>query len=173
MTMITPRVGASVADGELIVEVRDAFRHYDPIRMWGDCLAIDADGGRVVLSGMVRNHSAKETAEQLAKKVKGVTGVENRLVVDLDVELAVSQALAADSRTSILFPGVLVGVVFGVVYLKGDAPSADAKKAATEVTFKVPGVASVSNELQAPPESKVAAKPPAAEKKAAGAQAAA
>lgn len=157
------------ADLDLEIEVRDALRAYDPLHMFDDALNINARGGTVTLSGPVRSRSAWENAAQLVGKVNGVTRLENKLVVDLDVEVLVAQALAADPRTQVLFPGVLVGVVFGMVYLKGEAPSADVKVAATEVASKVPGVVAVSNELVTPPNVKGSAKPPAAERTTSGA----
>ncbi len=157
------------ADYDIEIEVREAFAKYDPLRMFGDALHIIARGGNVILNGPVRSHSARENAAQLAAKVNGVTKVENNLVVDTDLEVLVAQALAADPRTQVLFPGVLVGVVFGVAYLKGEAPSAQVKQAAAEVAAKVPGVVAVSNDLSTPPDLKGSAKPLAAERTMAGA----
>lgn len=142
------------ADETLEAQVREAFWKYDPLRMFDDALGITARDGTVLLSGPVRSRSARENAGQLAAKVKGVSGLTNNLVVDSDVEVLVAQALGADPRTQSLFPGVLVGAVFGVVYLKGQAPSAEVKNAATEIARQVPGVAAVSNDLVAPPEPK-------------------
>lgn len=170
MTMSDPLTydGRNTADAELIVAVHDALDAYTPIHIWGDGVQIDAHAGTVVLSGVVRSRSAKETAERIAGKVKGVSAVDNRLVVDPDVELAVAQALAADPRTRGAFPGILVGVVFGVTYLKGSVPTAEMKSAAEEIARKIPGVKFVSNELgitqdvKAAPGKPVMAAPPAA-----------
>jgi osmotically-inducible protein OsmY len=139
--------GRNAADEDLVVGVRDALDQYTPIHIWGDGVQIDAHAGTVVLSGVTRSRSAKETAGRIARAVKGVSTVDNRLVVDPDVELAIAQALAADPRTRAAFPGVLVGVVFGVTFLKGAVPTAEMKAAAEEIARKTPGVRSVSNEL--------------------------
>ncbi len=157
------------ADYDLEIEVREALAKYDPLRMFGDALTIIVRGGKVTLEGPVRSQSARDKATKLAGQVKGVTTLENNLVVDTDVEVLVAQALAADPRTQVLFPGVLVGVVFGMAYLKGEAPSAQVKQAAGEVAGKVPGVVAVSNDLLTPPDLKGSAKPLAAERTMSGA----
>jgi len=45
---------------------------------------VDVKGGTVTLTGKVRSDKQKVKAEKLAKKVKGVTGVTNKLVVSPD-----------------------------------------------------------------------------------------
>jgi osmotically-inducible protein OsmY len=149
MTMSDPPIydGHNTTDEDLIEAVRDALDQYTPIHIWGDGVQIDARGRTVTLSGVTRSRSAKETAGRIAQSVKGVSTVDNRLVVDPDVELAIAQALAADPRTRGAFPGILVGVVFGITFLKGTVPTAEMKAAAEEIARKIPGVKSVSNEL--------------------------
>ena len=159
MTMSTPpnKNGQSDHNETLITAVRHALDRYDPIRILHDKIQIDADGGTVVLSGVVRSQTTKAIAAQVIHQVKGVTGIENRLVVDAEVELAVAQAVGADARTQSAFPGILVGVVFGLVYLKGQVPTPEIKKAAAEIAAKVPGVRSISNELTILSEAKATA----------------
>ena len=135
------------ADIALTTAVRDALMRHTPIRVWGHNVDVDVHAGIVILSGVARSRAARETAEKLARGVRGVTSVENQIVVDNDVEVAVAQALASDPRTRAGFPGILVGVVFGVAYLKGMVGSAEIKNAATEIIGRVAGVQRVSNEL--------------------------
>jgi hyperosmotically inducible periplasmic protein len=45
---------------------------------------VDVKGGTVTLTGKVRSDKQKVKAEKLAKKVKGVTGVTNKLLVSPD-----------------------------------------------------------------------------------------
>ncbi len=144
----TPQYDGRPASDELLeVAVREALDAYSPTHSWGDGIQVSARGGTIELAGAVRTRSAKETAEQVVRRVKGVTALKNDLTVDAEMELAVAQALAADPRTHDAFPGILVGVVFGVCYLKGVASTAEAKTAAGEIARKIPGVRSVSNEL--------------------------
>lgn len=152
MSMSTPPIQDrhSPSETHLIMAVRDALRAYVPVRVWGKSVDIDAVDGNVILSGVVRSRSAKERANQIAAKVSGVRHLENQLIVDDETELAVAQALATDPRTQTAFPSILVGVVFGVAYLKGAVDSLAVKTAAGEIALKVPGVRAVGNELQAP-----------------------
>lgn len=165
MTVSTPALydGRPASDELLEVAVRDALNAYSPTHSWGDGIQVNAHAGAIVLAGAVRTRSAKETAEQAVRRVKGVTAVQNDLTVDAQIEVAIAQALAADARTQDAFPGILVGVVFGVCYLKGVVPTAEAKTAAAEIAAKIPGVKQVSNELKTLPDVKTApGKPEAA-----------
>ncbi len=151
MTTSTPPIdeGRSGKDEELVRAVKNALGRYTPLHIWDDSVHIDASGGKVILSGNVRSRSSKQTAEQIAAQVPGVQAVENRLIADADLELTIAQALAADPRTRSAFPGILVGVVLGAVYLKGVAPTPAIRAAAGQMA-EVPGVRMVSNELTTP-----------------------
>ena len=146
--MSTPANGHS--NPNLAIAVREMLWQYTPLRVSGQEVQVDARDSTVILSGAVRSRTVKATAEQLAWKVKGVGAVENQLIVDDDLEIAVAQTLASDARTRAGFPGILVGVVYGVAYLKGTVASAEIKNAAGEIARRVPGVTRVSNELVAP-----------------------
>ncbi len=143
--------------------VQQTLLEYPPLRASGSGVQVDARSGAVTLSGVVRSQAIKDTAERFARQVKGVSAVENRLTVDSDVEVAIAGALAADVRTRVGFPGILVGVVYGIAFLKGSVKSAEIKTAASEVAAKIHGVIRVSNELIAPaaPAAKAAAAKPA------------
>jgi osmotically-inducible protein OsmY len=137
-------------DANLETAVRDALEQYAPLSMWKHSVQVRANAGTVTLSGTARSQAEKEVAENLVSRVKGVSTVQNQLIVDSDLELAVAQALVSDARTRPGFPGILVGVVFGVAYLKGTAPTKELKQAAGEIASQVAGVARVSNELKVP-----------------------
>ena len=134
-------------NAELDQAVRDALMEYTPFRAWSHQIEIETRGSTVVLSGLARVPNIKNTVEKIVRAVKGVTSVENKIVADDEVEIAVAQALAADPRTRGGFPGIVVGVVFGIVFIKGVAASAAMKSAAAELAGKVPGVVRVSEEL--------------------------
>jgi len=50
----------------------------------GQQIDVDAHQGAVTLKGKVRSDKQKSKAEKLAKKVKGVTSVNNQLVISSD-----------------------------------------------------------------------------------------
>lgn len=142
--------------------VHDALDRYAPLRVWKHGIEVSASQGAVRLTGHARAQSAKDMAEELVRGVKGVSSVTDEIVCDEDLELAVAQALGADPRTRAGFPGILVGVVFGTVYLKGAVGSDELKRAASEVAGRVAGVRDVSNELAAPAPAAAAKSAPAA-----------
>ncbi len=137
----------SATDLQLTTAIRDALTQYTPTRIWEQRIEISAHEGEVTLLGITRNRSAKQTAERIARQVKGVSKLQNQIIADDDVEVALAQALAADAQTCNSFPGIIVGVVFGVAYLKGTVTSNQIKQAASQVANQVPGVQRVSNEL--------------------------
>jgi osmotically-inducible protein OsmY len=53
----------------------------DDSEVGGQPINVDAHGGTVVLTGKVTNDKLREKAEKIAKKVKGVVGVDNKLAV--------------------------------------------------------------------------------------------
>ncbi len=149
----------TMKEQELALAVRDALTRYTPLHIWDDQVQVTVRGDTVTLSGLVRTGTAKEIAGNLAREVQGVAQVDNQLVVDAETEIAVAQALAADTRLAQSFPGILVGVVFGVVYLKGTVPTLQDKTRANQIALAVPGVRRVSNELNTLPEPKGVTKP--------------
>jgi osmotically-inducible protein OsmY len=70
---------APVTDDVIVDQVR--VRIADDSEVGGQPITVDAHNGVVVLSGKITNDKLKSRVEKLAKKVKGVTGVEDKLVV--------------------------------------------------------------------------------------------
>jgi osmotically-inducible protein OsmY len=68
-----------VTDDTIVDQVR--VRIADDSEVGGQPIQVDAHNGVVVLTGKVTNDKLKSKVEKLAKKVKGVTGVDNKLVV--------------------------------------------------------------------------------------------
>jgi osmotically-inducible protein OsmY len=68
-----------VTDDVIVDQVR--VRIADDSEVGGQPITVDAHNGVVVLSGKITNDKLKSRVEKLAKKVKGVTGVEDKLVV--------------------------------------------------------------------------------------------
>ncbi len=71
-----------VPDGEVIDQVRVRLAN-DP-DVGGVKIDVDAHDGAVTLAGKVKTEKQRAKAEKLAKKVKGVSSVNNQLVVSPD-----------------------------------------------------------------------------------------
>ena len=68
-----------VSDDVIVDQVR--VKLADDSEVGGQPIQVDSHNGMVVLTGKVTNDKLKERAEKIAKKVKGVTGVDNKLVI--------------------------------------------------------------------------------------------
>jgi osmotically-inducible protein OsmY len=68
-----------VTDDTIVDQVR--VKIADDTEVGGQPIQVDAHNGVVVLTGKVSNDKFKLKVEKIAKKVKGVTGVENKLVI--------------------------------------------------------------------------------------------
>jgi osmotically-inducible protein OsmY len=68
-----------VTDDVIVDQVR--VRIADDSEIGGQPINVDAHNGVVVLTGKIANEKLKAKAEKVAKKVKGVTGVDNKLVI--------------------------------------------------------------------------------------------
>jgi len=71
-----------VPDGEVIDQVRVRLAN-DP-DVGGIKFDVDAHDGAVTLTGKVKTEKQRVKAEKIAKKVKGVSSVNNQLVVSPD-----------------------------------------------------------------------------------------
>lgn len=68
-----------VSDDSIVDQVK--VKLADDSEVGGQPIQVDAHNGMVVLTGKVNNDKFKAKAEKIAKKVKGVTGVDNKLVI--------------------------------------------------------------------------------------------
>jgi osmotically-inducible protein OsmY len=73
---------APVSDDAIVDQVR--VKIADDSEVGGQPIQVDAHNGVVVLTGKVTNDKLKTKVEKIAKKVKGVTGVDNKLVISPD-----------------------------------------------------------------------------------------
>jgi osmotically-inducible protein OsmY len=79
MPLLADKDKTPVTDDVIVDQVR--VRIADDSEVGGQAIQVDAHNGVVVLSGKVTNDKLRSRVEKLAKKVKGVTGVEDKLVV--------------------------------------------------------------------------------------------
>jgi osmotically-inducible protein OsmY len=68
-----------VTDDVIVDQVR--VKIADDSEVGGQPIQVDAHNGVVVLTGKITNDKLKSRVEKLVKKVKGVTGVDDKLVV--------------------------------------------------------------------------------------------
>jgi sporulation protein YlmC with PRC-barrel domain len=62
-------------------------------------IEITVQDGRVILRGHVNTSVERQRIEEIIREVQGVQDIENRLVDDYEVEVAVARVLGLDSRT--------------------------------------------------------------------------
>jgi osmotically-inducible protein OsmY len=68
-----------ISDDTIVDQVR--VRIADDAEVGGQPVQVDAHNGVVVLTGKVTSDKLKSRVEKIVKKVKGVTGVDNKLVI--------------------------------------------------------------------------------------------
>jgi hyperosmotically inducible periplasmic protein len=71
-----------ISDDALVDQVR--VKLADDPEVGGMKIDVEVHQGKVTLTGKVRTDKQKAKAEKVAKKVKGVTGVVNQLVISPD-----------------------------------------------------------------------------------------
>ncbi|MGP0076624.1 MAG: BON domain-containing protein [Bryobacteraceae bacterium] len=81
--MLTPLLAqkdkTAVSDDVIVDQVK--VKIADDSEIGGQAIQVDAHNGVVVLTGKVTNDKFRSKAEKVAKKVKGVTAVDNKLVI--------------------------------------------------------------------------------------------
>jgi osmotically-inducible protein OsmY/sporulation protein YlmC with PRC-barrel domain len=136
------------SDYELAAEVEKALWADEILRETDyDQIDVKAEGGIVQLRGHVITSMNRTRAENAARSIHGVLGVENHLVVDKDLAIEVAEALGNDERTQL--ESISVVAQNGVIALNGQVGSAAIRQAAEEVAASVQKVRGVANYLQA------------------------
>ncbi|MBI4339898.1 MAG: BON domain-containing protein [Chloroflexi bacterium] len=102
--------------------------------------------GAVYLSGNVQLPVQKEEAESAVRRAKGVLAVQNHIITDWDLRIAIAEALAKKGVTRDGY--VSVRSVLGVVNLLGHLSCQVHLDNALQITRAVPGVRSVGSYLQ-------------------------
>ena len=123
-----------------------------------DNLAFSVNGGNVTLLGQVTNPVLKSDAENVVKRIEGVTRVDNRIQVlplsSMDDQIRRAEFRAIYSEPSLnkyafqAVPPIHIIVDNGKVTLEGVVGSEADKNLAGMRANQVPGVFSVSNNLR-------------------------
>lgn len=79
MPLLAEKDKTPITDDVIVDQVR--VKIADDSEIGGQPIQVDAHNGVVVLTGKVSSEKLKAKAEKVAKKVKGVSGVENKLVI--------------------------------------------------------------------------------------------
>ena len=109
---------------------------------------IRVEDGVVTLGGNVRIVSAVKEAERLARSVDGVAAVDNRVVTDWDIELAVASHISREAPR--ISDGVAVHTQLGTVTLEGHLPSVGDRNAFKGIS-SIPGVRRVEDRTEVRP----------------------
>jgi osmotically-inducible protein OsmY len=107
-------------------------------------IAVSQDG-IVEISGPVRSSLTKEGILQVTRRVPGVTRVVDGLISDSELQRAVADALAENSKTR--DHRIFVHSHMGLITLVGGATSKGAHDAAERAAGEIPGVLEVINRL--------------------------
>lgn len=136
------------SDDSIRAEIKTAFKRHWLIPH--QKISIKFTLGNATLEGIVRWKYQKDKAISVAKKIKGVRNITDKILIQSDVEdafekKAVEEALknnwALDAKL------IKVAVVGDTVYLTGTVCSLEQKVQAENVAWKVHGVWNVENDL--------------------------
>ena len=135
-------------DSVIAAEVDRALWNDDVLRESDyDEIDVVVSNGVVSLNGYVMTLTIKARVERAARTVHDVLDVENHLIADDQVVIAVAQALDHDVRTR--EQTVYVNARNGIVSLSGEVNSAAVRAAVEECAASVPVVRGVLNHVQA------------------------
>jgi hyperosmotically inducible protein len=149
---------ATMATKDTWIAAKTKIALYADERVSGNAINVDARDGMVVLRGKVNSAEEKKAAEDVARRIEGVTQIKNNLevvpstekkAVDRkvdEIKKAVTDRLSADARLK--GSDVEVRADNGVVTLTGEAQDVNARARASELARGVAGVKAVKNELK-------------------------
>jgi osmotically-inducible protein OsmY len=139
----------NLSDSDINFWVNEALRK-DP-RIDASEITTSTSGGVVTLSGTVRNLAAKTYADLETKKIRGVVGVIDKIVVmpdfrfDTDIAQDIRHRIVDSS--AIVSNNINVESAGGKVTLSGQVDSWAEKREAGVLASEVPGVTAVDNDL--------------------------
>ncbi|MBI4772011.1 MAG: BON domain-containing protein [Chloroflexi bacterium] len=132
-------------DEDIRAEIEDALWNVATLRQSHQPIEVSVVGGKARLSGPVTSEVLHSMALQAARLVPGVTALEDALVNDADLSVAVAQAVA--QATGAQGGQIRVVAYKGVVTLAGGDGDAALRRRALAAAAGVPGVRSVVDHL--------------------------
>lgn len=159
--VVAPTIAAAASTSDAWITTKAKLSLLTTEGVSGTAINVDTVLGRVTLHGKVHSADEKAKAEDITKKIQGVTSVHNLLQVvpasrekamqvsDDALKAQITKALEADQ--SLKSSQIAVqSVNQGVVLLGGTAKTLSAHLRAIEVVAVIPGVRRVSSEIQSP-----------------------
>jgi osmotically-inducible protein OsmY len=140
----------SKVEGErLREEIEARLWGYEPLRALGNLLEVDLRGdGTVKLAGPVPTRVIKDGVLRTVRETPGVAHVEDGIIPDPDLEVAVARALASDERTAAILPGqISIRSHNGAITLIGQIPEDVNRAAILDVVRSVEGVRFILDKL--------------------------
>jgi osmotically-inducible protein OsmY len=140
-------------DADLHAEAYAAIYDYEPLRIDLPGIEIHAIDGVIWLKGHVSSDLNKRLVSDQLQGITGLDELHNELLADTDLAGRISMALGRDPCTA----GQMIGVYpqLGVVRLRGNVRTPEARAAAGEIASVVPGVKRLENELHVDPHADV------------------
>lgn len=130
---------------QLAWKVYDLMWEEQGLRTTTADIAIEAAEGVLTLTGRVRTNNLHELAERLARVAVDGWQLQNNLVSDEALALALASKLAADRRT--MDANVRFEVFMGVAYLKGTVRSKEQHATVLDLVAQVPNVVRLEDQL--------------------------
>jgi osmotically-inducible protein OsmY len=115
-----------------------------PVDLSGMSLSVSE--GLVRMDGNARSSAAISDAVRIVRSTNGVGGVENRLVSDWDIDLAIAACVSNVGRD--LAGSIAAHTQLGAVRMEGWAPSVESKETVVRAVASLDGVLSVEDELE-------------------------
>jgi len=140
------------SESTIIDEIRAGYVR-DPRLRHPTEVAVSERNGTVTLRGTVSSFRQQKAAVQIAKSVRGVRVVEDKLVVDPrdhwhDEELKGAALQALMSTSDALAELIQVRVTAGWVTLSGQVKHQQDSNAAFEAVSRLPGVGGITNKIK-------------------------
>ncbi len=138
---------ATLENLEAVLE--ETLWRYEPTRTAAHPIQYRVRPDRIVeLRGSVRSQLIKDTVKGIVREIPGVEGVENHIVSDPEVEIAVAQRLATDPQLKTIPPGAIqIRSHYGAVTLLGRLTGGIPREAVIEAVRSVPGVRHILDRL--------------------------
>ncbi len=132
---------------KLLYLIEDAWEDSDQIRHGSLNLKAEWDGERIVLTGYVRSNTIKAMAAALARHATDDSvPLENKIVSDEEIEIAVAQKLAEAPETKDLVTRIRIESYLGEVTLHTVELDEDEVQKAIAAIYDMPWVRKVHTE---------------------------